>query len=121
MGKTSKKLNKNYESVIIEEMKSQFKAYGEGFSTLSEQFEEFKEVQDVLVVKVDKLEVGQKVLFGKVDNLEKGQKVLIKKVEVLQDDVTEIKHKLSQKVDLEEFQKLEDRVVKLEKLVLSAA
>jgi hypothetical protein len=37
----------------------------------------------------------------------------------MQDDVTEIKHKLSEKVDREEFHKLENRVIKMEKLLLA--
>jgi len=35
----------------------------------------------------------------------------------INDDVVEIKHKLSEKVDLKNFQKLEKRFIKLEKIV----
>ena len=35
------------------------------------------------------------------------------------DDVIEIKHKISEKVDLKDFQKLEKRVIHLEKLMLT--
>lgn len=44
---------------------------------------------------------------------------LEEKVDRLQDDMTEVKHKLSEKVDREEFNKMEKRLVKLEKLVLA--
>ena len=37
----------------------------------------------------------------------------------LQDDVTEIKYKLSEKVDTRDFKKLEKRLIKLEKMVLA--
>lgn len=40
------------------------------------------------------------------------------KIDILQEDVTEIKHKLSEKVDREEFNALEKRLIKLERLVL---
>jgi hypothetical protein len=49
---------------------------------------------------------------SRFDNLES-------KVDRLQEDVTEIKHKLSEKVDREEFEKLEKRMIKLEKLVFA--
>jgi hypothetical protein len=42
------------------------------------------------------------------------------RVDRMQGDITEIKHKLSQKVDLEDFQKLENRLIKLERIVLSS-
>jgi len=41
------------------------------------------------------------------------------KLEIMQGDITEIKHKLSEKVDRDEFNKLENRVVKMEKLILA--
>lgn len=41
------------------------------------------------------------------------------KTDRLQEDVTEIKYKLSEKVDREEFEKLEKRMIKIEKLVFS--
>lgn len=44
---------------------------------------------------------------------------VVKRLDKLQDDVTEIKHKLSQKVDLEDFQKLEKRLIKVEKRVFA--
>ena len=46
-------------------------------------------------------------------------KEITNRLDVLQDDVTEIKFKLSEKVDRSEFNKMEKRVVKLEKLVFA--
>ncbi len=43
------------------------------------------------------------------------------KIDILQEDVTEIKHKLSEKVDREEFNALEKRLIKLERMVLEKA
>lgn len=39
----------------------------------------------------------------------------------VEDNVVEIKHKLSEKVDLADFQKLEKRLMRLEKVVLTKA
>ncbi|MEI7750064.1 MAG: hypothetical protein WCJ25_03605 [Candidatus Moraniibacteriota bacterium] len=73
---------------------------------------------DTLETKVDNLEVRFDTLETKVDNLEVRFDTLETKVDTLQEDVTEIKHKLSQKVDLEDFQKLEKRLIKVEGFVL---
>jgi hypothetical protein len=51
-------------------------------------------------------------LEGKVDGLEG-------KFDRMQEDITEIKHRLADKVDREEFEKLEKRVVKMEQMVLA--
>ena len=59
-----------------------------------------------IVKRLDKID-------GRVDKLDG-------RMDKLQSDVTEIKHRLSQKVDLEDFQKLEKRLIKLERIVLSA-
>jgi len=41
------------------------------------------------------------------------------RLEGMQEDVTEIKHKLSEKVDREEFNRMEKRMIKLEKFVFA--
>ena len=59
-----------------------------------------------IVKSLDKLDGRMDKLDGRMDKL--------------QGDVTEIKHKLSQKVDVEDFQKLEKRLINLERIVLAA-
>ncbi|MEI6650920.1 MAG: hypothetical protein WCL23_05880 [Candidatus Moraniibacteriota bacterium] len=76
---------------------------------------------DTLEVKVDNLEVKVDNLEVKVDNLEVKVDNLEIKTDHLQEDVTEIKHRLSQKVDLEDFQKLEKRLIKVEGFMLEFA
>jgi predicted nucleic acid-binding Zn-ribbon protein len=96
--RTEKKRSDDQTAVILEDIRSQFMVFGESLSMISE--------------KVDNLESGQKILSEKVDNLESGQKILTKKVDTvderlirIEDNVVEVKHKLSEKVDLEDFQK----------------
>ena len=79
---------------------------------LSDQVKEVKEKVDNLEVKVDNLEV-------KVDNLEVKVDRIDARLARVEDDVVDIKHNLSEKVDREEFNKLEKRMVKLEKLVFA--
>lgn len=112
--KSKKSYSSDHVAVMLEDMSGQFKAFGEGLSSLSEQFEGFGKEQKILIKRVDVLEIGQKGLSDKVDKMEI-------KLDSVAADVIEIKHKLSQKVDLEDFQKLEKKVLKLEKLILSKA
>lgn len=56
---------------------------------------------------------------GRLDGVENRLDGVEKKVDILQEDVTEIKHKLSEKVDREEFNALEKRMIKLERMVFS--
>lgn len=77
--------------VMFEEIKSQFMAFGE----------------------------GQQVLSDKVDGLDKKVDRIDARLIRVEDDVIDIKHRLSEKVDREDFNKLEKRMVKLEKLVFA--
>lgn len=96
--KKSKLYSGDHVLVMFEEIRDQMFAFGEGQQVISNKV-------DNLEVKVDKLEV-------KVDEINTR---LIR----VEDDVIEIKHKLSEKVDREEFNKMEKRMVKLEKLVFA--
>lgn len=89
--------------MILEDLRSQFMAFGEG--------------QDVLSRKTDNLEAGQDALSQKIDNLEIKVDSIDERLIRIEDNVAEIKHRLSEKVDLEDFQKLEIRLIKLEKIV----
>jgi len=111
----------NGTSVILEEIRSQFKSFGEAHSFLVDkvdnfekdvknQFMAFGEGQDILSNKVDKIDKRLENVEAKVDAIDER---LIR----VEDNVVEIKHKLSEKVDLEDFQKLEMRLIKLEKIV----
>ena len=91
---------------ILEDIKDQFVAFGEGQSLVSEG-------QERLEKKVDGID--QRLM--RVEAVVEGIDVRLVRME---DDVVEIKHKFSEKVDLADFQKLEKRLVKLERLVLAA-
>lgn len=58
-------------------------------------------------------------LEGRFDGLEKKIDIIDARLIRVEDDVIDIKHKLSEKVDRDEFNKMEKRMVKLEKLVLA--
>jgi len=86
-----KNISRDQNTIILEDLADQFRAFGEGMEVFSD---------------------GQKRLEEKVDRIDER---LIR----VEDDVVWIKHKLSEKVDRDEFQKLEKRLIKLEKMVLA--
>ena len=87
------------------EVMSMLEQMNDGIELISEQHGEIIKRLDKHDKRFDKFE-------GRFDKLEK-------KVDHLQDDVTEIKYRLSEKVDREEFEKLEKRMIKLEKMVFA--
>jgi len=135
--RTEKKRSDDQTVVILEDIRSRFMFFGEKLSSVSDKVNSIEIGQNALSGKVDKLEIGQDAISDKLDNFMKetkdqfmafgeGQEVLADKVdrmderlEKVGDNTVEIKHKLSEKVDLEDFQKLEKRFVKLEKIVLA--
>ncbi len=87
--KNSKSYSEDQVVVILDDIQDQFRAFAEG--------------QDILSEKVDGLE-------KKFDKLED-------RLESVASDVIEIKHSLTQKVELKDFQRLEKRVIRLEKAI----
>jgi len=105
----NKKNNKTYSGdhvlIMFEEIKDQFTAFGEG--------------QQILSDKVDGLEGKFDTMQNDITEIRGDITTIQSDITNIQDDVTEIKHKLSEKVDLADFQKLEKRLIKLERLVLT--
>ena len=64
---------------------------------------------------------SQTEVIRRLDGLEGRMDSLETKVDHLQDDMTDVKYKLSEKVDISDFKKLEKRVVKIEGLAFSKA
>lgn len=73
---------------------------------------------------------GKNFEFGQVmsmlESMDDGIKVIgeqhseiVGRLDRMQDDITDIKHRLSEKVDRGEFDKMEKRVVRLEKLAFA--
>jgi hypothetical protein len=55
-------------------------------------------------------------VIKRLDNLESDVKVVKADINIIKSDITEIKFELKRKVSYDEFEKLEKRVVRLEKL-----
>ena len=123
--KNSKEIEKVFSS---DHVMSLLENMSDGIQLISEQHGEVIQRLDKLDGRVDNLEIRFDRLEIKVDNLEVRFDNLETsfdnfeiKVDNLQEDVTEIKHKLAQKVDLEDFQKLEKRLMKVENFMLNFA
>ncbi|EKE16065.1 MAG: hypothetical protein ACD_11C00047G0002 [uncultured bacterium] len=99
-----KKNNKNEPEKMFasNEVMSFLENMSDGIGIIAEQ-------QGELTKKIDKLEEGFDGLEGRFDGLER-------KIDQMQGDISEIKYELKRKVGYDEFEKLEKRVMKLEKL-----
>jgi len=106
---------------LLENMSDGIAVISEQCDGLSVRMGGLESRMDSLETKVNRIDVRLDHLETKVDNLEVRFDTLETKVDTLQEDVTEIKHKLSQKVDLEDFQKLEKRLIKVESFVFKFA
>lgn len=108
---------------LIEDFQSKLDIVCEGIKInreLTEVFaiEQKKQGEDINTIKIGimSLEKGQanfekeqEVIKDKIINLENGQ-------DIIKDDLTEVKSMLHRKVDIQEFERLEKRVIKLERL-----
>jgi len=63
---------------------------------------------------------GIQIIAEDQSHIKQRMSSLESKVDRLQEDMTDVKYMLSEKVDRAEFKKLEKRMVKVEKLVFSA-
>mgnify|MGYP001570694385 CR=1 FL=1 len=124
--KKSKLYSEDHVLVMFEEIRDQMFAFGEGQQVISNKVDNLEGKVDNLEGRFDNLEGRFDKLETKVDGIDarliRVEDRLIKVEDRLirvEDDVIEIKHKLSEKVDREEFNKMEKRMVKLEKLVFA--
>ena len=113
--KSVKKLTDNQFGVILEDINGKFDVLVEGQKVLFEKVDKLETGQEVLFEKFDKVETGLDRVENKLDAVENRLGGVEDKLDGVESDVSEIKHKLCQKVDVEDFQKLEKRVVKLER------
>lgn len=90
---------------MLERIDDSVKILAEGHSVLAEGQNEIKKT----LVSIDE----------RLGNVENRLELVETKIDRLQDDMVEVKFDLKRKVDAEQFEKLEKRVVKLEKLSLS--
>ena len=115
--------------VILEDIQDQFKVFGEELGRASQKIDVldgkmerlekkmdngFFEVND----RIDNLEEKMDGVEEKMDGMENRMGGMEGKMERIGDDVSEIKYKLDKKVDRDEFQKLEKRVIRLERPVV---
>lgn len=97
---------------MFEQLNDSVKILAEGHSNLVEGQNEIKKVLTSVDQRLGRVEV-------RLDGVENRLELVETKIDRLQDDMVEVKFDLKRKVDAEQFEKLEKRVVKLEKLSLS--
>ena len=74
---------------------------------------------DKIEARLDKIEDRLDKIEARLDKIEDRLDKVELKTDMMQKDITEIKHKLDNKIDKKEFEKVEKGVVKIEKLVLA--
>ncbi|MEI7621723.1 MAG: hypothetical protein WCJ51_04265 [Candidatus Moraniibacteriota bacterium] len=94
---------------ILESMDDTMKMMSENYSSLAKTQGEMKETLVSMDGRLGNVEVRLGNVEERLDKVET-------KIDRLQDDMVEVKFELKRKVDAEEFEKLEKRVVKLEQL-----
>lgn len=87
------------------EVLSMLEHINEGIEVIGEQYKGVVDRLDGIDARLDGIDDRLDGIDGRLD--------------IMQEDITDIKFKLSEKVDREEFNKMEKRMTKLEKLVLT--
>ncbi len=94
------------------EVMSLLESMNDGIKVISEQYGGVVARLDKIDDRLDRMETRMDGVETRLDNVEV-------KLDKLQDDMVEVKYELKNKVDRDEFKKLEKRVVKLERLSYS--
>ncbi len=136
------KSQENYTQVLLEDIRSQFKAFGENLELVKEKgdatYEKVGELaEDIDMIKVELVGIHEelkehssilqdhsKILKEHTDILHEHSKTLNEHTAILNEHSEElhiIRHDLKEKIGRDEFKLLEDRVMRLEKLSLQSS
>ena len=102
-----------------EETKNNFKAVANAFSEMNDRMDGMQEDMNNMQGTINNMQGDISNMQGTINNMQGDISNMQGAIDNVQGDVTEIKHKLSEKVDLKDFQNLEKRFLKLEKLVFA--
>jgi chromosome segregation ATPase len=131
MQKQTKKIKEKVYTVgevgsLLESMDGTMKLMSENYSSLVKTQDKILAVQYDMQNQLERVEVRLGSVENRLENVENRLENVENrldsvetKIDRLQDDMVEVKFELKRKVDAEEFEKLEKRVVKLEQLSYS--
>jgi chromosome segregation ATPase len=105
----------------FETIGNKLKEHDQEFKTIGNKLKKHDQEFETIGNKLKKHDQEFETIGNKLKEHDQRFGTLEEKMDLMQEDITEIKHKLSEKVDREEFNKLEKRMVKLEKLVFARA
>ncbi|KKQ46033.1 MAG: KID repeat protein [Candidatus Moranbacteria bacterium GW2011_GWC2_37_8] len=100
-------------------MKNETKTFEEKAFTATEVGSMIERFDDKLNLVLETMDIKFENVNERFDRVENRLDVVETKIDRLQDDIIEVKFELKRKVPQDDFEKLEKRVVKLEKLSLS--
>jgi chromosome segregation ATPase len=91
----------------------------DSINLIAEQHGEIMKSIGVINKRLDRIEARLDKIEARLDKIEDRLDKVELKTDMMQKDITEIKHKLDNKIDKKEFEKVDKRVMKIEKLVLA--
>lgn len=102
-------------AVVLENIRSQFKVFGEGLIDLRKKSDVMNSNIENLMEQMGDIRFRLARVEGRIDKLEESNARIEEKVSRIENDIRIIKNNIKVKVDLEEHKMLENRVVLLEK------
>ncbi len=105
--------------LLAESMTIKFEGVDGKFEGIDKRFDSIDRKFDIIDGRLDGIDGRLDGIDGRLDGIDGRLDTIDKKIDILQDDMVEVKFELKRKVDAEQFEKLEKRVVKLEKLSLA--
>ena len=96
-------------------MKNETKKIEEKIYTTNEVGSMIERFDDSLKTLAESMNIKFEGVNSRLDGIDVGLDKVETKIDRLQDDMVEVKFELKRKIDAEQFEKLEKRVVKLEK------
>ena len=116
MKKVKDKKEKMYKSG---EVVSMLESINDGIQVISEQYGEMLKKFDKVDTRFDKIEARLDKIEARLDKIEARLDKIEFDVDAIKSELLKIKRELQKKISTEEFEKLEKRVFKLEKLVMA--
>jgi chromosome segregation ATPase len=117
--KKKNKIDNHYVAALLEDLRSQFRIFGEGLEFVREKGEATFNAVGELQEQVSDLKLKVNDLSLKTDWLQSGLKSVKIEIANIKLELAEIKKLLTRKVDIERLESLERRVTELENLILA--
>jgi uncharacterized coiled-coil protein SlyX len=104
----------NYNSAILEDLRSNFKVFGEALTSFGKKLEQVAARGEATFEEVGRMSVRLTAVENRLTSIESRLDVLECDVKLIKDDVAEIKKILTTKADIKHIMLFESRIARLE-------